>query len=313
MILNFIIDIINSKVFRVIEDSVCVASTPKSKCYQYRNEDLYYQVFESTKSRDDAQATCQEKGGNLVTIRNIEDHMSFIASISSTDGSWLGAYYITNSANDEFSWSDDTVDSIDNSYSGWAHGEADKEIDNLNQCVLIDRRGTTGNMYLSNCSDKKGFICEFKEIPVDCSTDEIYVYDEKNDFKIPPLKKCDGEGTDSLQHKIDSLKPVDASYSLLYNDIMCDIGNDASFDTMTCCDYEAKECPNGPITPDVSENDKVYMILFIVFLILFVLCFICFCITFSIVYKSYLYKKYFSKYKKTPSPAADDKESQENI
>lgn len=168
------------------EDAVCTTSVPDMKCYKFR--DNYYQKFGALRTRDDSIARCEEEGGNLTSIRS-DEHLNFIASISSADGTWLGAIYNSKSNKNEFNWIDEAVDSIGNSYIGWAPNEP-FNIDSYRQCVLIDRRGAYGNMYITDCSTTRDFICEFQDLPDSCAYEEIHEFSDTNTYEIPSLSQC---------------------------------------------------------------------------------------------------------------------------
>lgn len=92
--------------------AICPDILPKSKCYQYENR--YYSLFEEHKSWQGARDHCTSLRGNLVSIRSPEHH-SFISSISTPDGSWIGAKRVPFSSNNEFEWLDSSVPNINKS------------------------------------------------------------------------------------------------------------------------------------------------------------------------------------------------------
>uniref|UniRef100_A0A3B4GAH8 Macrophage mannose receptor 1-like n=1 Tax=Pundamilia nyererei TaxID=303518 RepID=A0A3B4GAH8_9CICH len=124
--------------------------------YLYRNE---------TKKWSDAQKACRKEGGDLVTIRNVEDQSFIISQLgyASTDELWIGL----NDRNRErlFVWSDHSPVS----YTSWDSREPTVTSEQ-EDCVLI--RGENGNWADRVCDEKHGFIC-MKTSDSEPSGDEV--------------------------------------------------------------------------------------------------------------------------------------------
>uniref|UniRef100_A0A669C0I4 Mannose receptor, C type 1b n=1 Tax=Oreochromis niloticus TaxID=8128 RepID=A0A669C0I4_ORENI len=124
--------------------------------YLYRNE---------TKKWSDAQKACRKEGGDLVSIRNVEDQSFIISQLgyASTDELWIGL----NDRNRErlFVWSDHSPVS----YTSWDSREPTVTSEQ-EDCVLI--RGENGNWADRVCEEKHGFIC-MKTSDSEPSGDEV--------------------------------------------------------------------------------------------------------------------------------------------
>uniref|UniRef100_A0A3B4GFX8 Macrophage mannose receptor 1-like n=1 Tax=Pundamilia nyererei TaxID=303518 RepID=A0A3B4GFX8_9CICH len=124
--------------------------------YLYRNE---------TKKWSDAQKACGKEGGDLVSIRNVEDQSFIISQLgyASTDELWIGL----NDRKRErlFVWSDHSPVS----YTSWDSREPTVTSEQ-EDCVLI--RGENGNWADRVCDEKHGFIC-MKTSDSEPSGDEV--------------------------------------------------------------------------------------------------------------------------------------------
>uniref|UniRef100_A0A3B4GEA7 Macrophage mannose receptor 1-like n=1 Tax=Pundamilia nyererei TaxID=303518 RepID=A0A3B4GEA7_9CICH len=122
----------------------------------YRNE---------TKKWSDAQKACGKEGGDLVSIRNVEDQSFIISQLgyASTDELWIGL----NDRKRErlFVWSDHSPVS----YTSWDSREPTVTSEQ-EDCVLI--RGENGNWADRVCDEKHGFIC-MKTSDSEPSGDEV--------------------------------------------------------------------------------------------------------------------------------------------
>ncbi|XP_059201009.1 macrophage mannose receptor 1-like [Centropristis striata] len=100
----------------------------------------------------DAQRECRSLGGDLVSIRNVEDQSFLISSLeyTSTDELWIGL----NDRKTEglFEW----IDHADVSFTSWEFGKPVVSTQ-VNDCVLI--RGEKGNWADRACGEKHGSIC----------------------------------------------------------------------------------------------------------------------------------------------------------
>ncbi|KAM9323118.1 LOW QUALITY PROTEIN: macrophage mannose receptor 1-like [Pholidichthys leucotaenia] len=99
-----------------------------------------------------AQRECRKEGGELVSIRNVEDQSFVISQLgyASNDELWIGL-------NDRkieglFDWSDQSTVT----FTSWEYGKPTVFIEDQD-CVLI--RGQNGNWADRSCDEKHGFIC----------------------------------------------------------------------------------------------------------------------------------------------------------
>ncbi|XP_047445681.1 macrophage mannose receptor 1-like isoform X2 [Mugil cephalus] len=112
-----------------------------------------------------AQTECRKEGGELVSIRNVEDQSFVISQLGygATDELWIGL----NDRNMEglFDWSDHSTVS----FTSWEYGKPTVSTEN-EDCVLI--RGQNGNWADRACDEKHGFIC-MKQSSTDSTVDEV--------------------------------------------------------------------------------------------------------------------------------------------
>ncbi|XP_067462381.1 macrophage mannose receptor 1-like [Thunnus thynnus] len=111
-----------------------------------------FQLQRTKKTWSDAQRECVNEGGNLVSIRNLEDQSFVISQLgyAPTDELWIGL----NDRKTEglFDWSDHSTVS----FTSWEFGEPAVSTD-VEDCVLI--RGENGNWADRSCEEKHDFIC----------------------------------------------------------------------------------------------------------------------------------------------------------
>ncbi|XP_033959747.1 macrophage mannose receptor 1-like isoform X1 [Pseudochaenichthys georgianus] len=100
----------------------------------------------------DAQRDCRNEGGDLVSIRNVEDQSFIISQLgyALTDELWIGLNDRTTEG--LFEWSDHSTVS----YTSWEFGKPTVSADTVN-CVLM--KGDNANWADNYCGDKHGFIC----------------------------------------------------------------------------------------------------------------------------------------------------------
>ncbi|XP_040911918.1 macrophage mannose receptor 1-like [Toxotes jaculatrix] len=100
----------------------------------------------------DAQRQCRTEGGDLVSMRNVEDQSFVISQLgyASTDELWIGL----NDRRTEqlFDWSDQSTVT----FTSWEYGRPFVS-GNIKDCVLIS--GEKGNWADHVCEEKHGFIC----------------------------------------------------------------------------------------------------------------------------------------------------------
>ncbi|XP_047223891.1 macrophage mannose receptor 1-like isoform X2 [Girardinichthys multiradiatus] len=124
-----------------------------------------FRLIRTVKTWSDAQLDCHQEGGDLASIRNVEDQSFVISKLgyASTDELWIGL----NDRQKEglFDWSDHTTVR----FTSWEFGRPAFATDQ-EDCVLI--RGESGNWVDRNCKEKHGFIC-MKRSTSEPSGDEI--------------------------------------------------------------------------------------------------------------------------------------------
>nr|XP_046265195.1 macrophage mannose receptor 1-like isoform X4 [Scatophagus argus] len=117
------------------------------------------------KTWSDAQRECRKDGGDLVSIRNVEDQSFVISQLgyASTDELWIGL----NDRKTErlFDWSDHSTVR----FTSWEYGKP-ALFTSQEDCVLI--RGENGNWADRVCDEKHGFIC-MKTSASEPSGDEV--------------------------------------------------------------------------------------------------------------------------------------------
>ncbi|XP_074544941.1 macrophage mannose receptor 1-like [Halichoeres trimaculatus] len=116
----------------------------------YNGHCFYLNRTEKTWS--DAQRDCRSRGGDLVTVRNVEDQSFVISQLgyTSTDELWIGL----NDRKTEglFEWSDHSTVG----FTSWEFGKPAVSTD-VKDCILI--RGENGNWADRVCAERHGFIC----------------------------------------------------------------------------------------------------------------------------------------------------------
>ncbi|XP_054882840.1 macrophage mannose receptor 1-like [Poeciliopsis prolifica] len=124
-----------------------------------------FRLYRNAQSWSGAQQACRKDGGDLASIRNMEDH-SFITSelgYASTDELWIGLNDIKTEG--LFDWSDHTTVT----FTSWEVGKP-QTATNQNDCVLV--RGENENWADRDCKETHGFIC-MKTSASEPSGDEI--------------------------------------------------------------------------------------------------------------------------------------------
>ncbi|XP_038573591.1 macrophage mannose receptor 1-like [Micropterus salmoides] len=111
-----------------------------------------FHLSRTQKTWSDAQRQCRNDGGDLVSIRNVEDQSFVISQLgyASADELWIGL----NDRKTEglFDWSDHTTVS----FTSWEFGKPSGPFE-IKDCVLIS--GENGNWADRVCEEKHGFIC----------------------------------------------------------------------------------------------------------------------------------------------------------
>ncbi|KAK2822605.1 hypothetical protein Q5P01_022670 [Channa striata] len=111
-----------------------------------------FHLNRTQKTWSGAQRQCRSEGGDLVSIRNLEDQSFVISQLgyASNDELWIGL----NDRKTEglFDWSDHSTVS----FTSWQFGKPAVSTD-IQDCVVIT--GENGNWADRTCEDKHGFIC----------------------------------------------------------------------------------------------------------------------------------------------------------
>ncbi|XP_043990703.1 macrophage mannose receptor 1-like [Gambusia affinis] len=111
-----------------------------------------FRLYKNAQSWSGAHQACRKEGGDLASIRNMEDH-SFVTSelgYAATDELWIGLNDIKTEG--LFDWTDHTTVT----FTSWEFGKP-QSATNQNDCVLI--RGENGNWADRDCKENHGFIC----------------------------------------------------------------------------------------------------------------------------------------------------------
>ncbi|XP_029309189.1 macrophage mannose receptor 1-like [Cottoperca gobio] len=111
-----------------------------------------FHLNRTEKTWTDAQRVCRNEGGDLVTIRNVEDQSFIVSQLGyiSSDNLWIGL----NDRKTErlFDWSDHSTVS----FTSWEFGKPKFSTD-IQDCVLMG--GEDGNWADQVCERNYGFIC----------------------------------------------------------------------------------------------------------------------------------------------------------
>lgn len=223
-----------------LDNSVCVdpvtsswtgkakSSSRESTCYKGLNK--YYKFFPTTRSWKAAERLCRRDKGRLTVIENDEE-LAFVAGLSSSDGSWIGAKRSTKTLRME--WIDKKASRANlESSSYWGVGEPNNE-KYIEDCVSIDRRGILGNLNDVRCDKELSFICEY---PDSARCDKTIEVPEKGYFNVPPPHACAHEEA-SIRH----VRPHRLARRSSREDIVCPFGKPKpAFDLICCpgCDNE---------------------------------------------------------------------------
>ncbi|XP_027145353.1 macrophage mannose receptor 1 isoform X2 [Larimichthys crocea] len=111
-----------------------------------------FHLNRTKKTWTDSQRDCRDEGGDLVSIRNLEDQSFIISQLGyeSNDELWIGL----NDRKTEglFDW----IDHSTVSFTSWEFGRPLVHTD-VNDCIFI--KGENGNWADGSCGEKRGFIC----------------------------------------------------------------------------------------------------------------------------------------------------------
>ncbi|KAI4809335.1 hypothetical protein KUCAC02_018227, partial [Chaenocephalus aceratus] len=111
-----------------------------------------FNLNRTQKTWPDAQRDCRFEGGDLATIRNVEDQSFVISQLGykSTDELWIGLN--DRKTEGQFDW----IDHSTVSFTSWEFGKPAVSTD-IKDCILI--RGENGNWADRVCEEKHGSIC----------------------------------------------------------------------------------------------------------------------------------------------------------
>eukprot|EP00210_Caulerpa_lentillifera_P007398 g7071.t1 len=204
-------------------------SDSNSPCY--RGSRKLYKFFATPTSWERAKKLCRRDQGRLAVIEN-NKQLAFVAGLSSPDGSWIGAK--RNLSTFEMEWIDDKVSSnnLEDSSPYWGFGEPNN-YRGKEDCVHIDRRGTTGNLNDARCETELSFVCEYDR---NSTCVETEVVPEKGYFNIPPPTSCVTE-----KDALDRGKPHNRTEKLSVEEVMCPLGEPKGNFEVKCCSNCTKE------------------------------------------------------------------------
>lgn len=218
-----------------LDRAVCVDPITSSGISEKKNADResvcfrgpgkFYKLFNDLVPWATAHRRCKRDSGRLVVIEN-DAELEFVAGVSSPDGSWIGARrnYLTF----EMEWSDKDVskETLENGSPYWGFGEPNN-YEKREDCVHIDRRGTTGNLNDAQCDTKLSFVCEYRN---GRGCDDIEDVPERGYFMIPPVSACVNE-----EEALANTGPHPLSRRLSTKDVMCNLGKKKDNFEVQCC------------------------------------------------------------------------------
>ncbi|GMH38630.1 hypothetical protein BSKO_06514 [Bryopsis sp. KO-2023] len=212
-----------------VDHATCPDRLPKKKCYEFRRR--WYQRVDDRSGWSSAKTTCKEKGGKLVSIRS-DQHLSFIASLSSPRGSWVGGRWVsfrTETFEDAMmlSWEDEKTDPLSETSDYWARNI---ETSSKGDCAWIDPRADKRNMELAGCDLDLTFICEFESKPKFCEG-SVGKVDPDSFFEVPPLSQCRDE-----EDVLGRLRPIIEAESIKPSQALCSLGEKKKFSDLVCCE-----------------------------------------------------------------------------
>eukprot|EP00210_Caulerpa_lentillifera_P007393 g7066.t1 len=198
-------------------------SDSNSPCY--RGSRKLYKFFSTPTSWERAEELCRRDQGRLAVIKN-NKQLEFVAGLSSPDGSWIGAK--RNLFTFEMEWNDKNISSetLQDSSPYWGFGEPNN-YRGKEDCVLIDRRGITGNLNDARCETELSFVCEYDR---NSTCVEIKKVPEKGYFNIPPLTSCVTEKNAFKRGETHNL-----TKDLPVEKVMCPLGEPKSNFEVKCC------------------------------------------------------------------------------
>uniref|UniRef100_A0A671TXN4 Mannose receptor, C type 1b n=1 Tax=Sparus aurata TaxID=8175 RepID=A0A671TXN4_SPAAU len=124
-----------------------------------------FQLQRTLQTWSNAQKECRKEGGDLVSVRNVEDHSFVISQLgyASTDELWIGLNDIRTEG--LFDWSDHSPVT----FTSWEFGKPSVST-GAEDCVII--AGEKGNWGDRSCDEQHGFIC-MKQSSTDSTGDEV--------------------------------------------------------------------------------------------------------------------------------------------
>ena len=118
-----------------------------------------YKLYDTKKNWDSAKESCEDGGGELAIIPN-EDTQTFIESLPSEVGGWIGLHQESQSR--EWFWTDGSP----LEYKNWAVGQPDETIGHI-RAFIIGKWGDTGKWGGTVKNQVKYYYCQF---PTDTTT-----------------------------------------------------------------------------------------------------------------------------------------------
>ena len=199
----------------------------QNSCYVFRND--YYRRSLEKVSWKEAVSKCEDQGGELVSIDDVEE-LGFVSRVASIDGSWVGA---NKDGNEVFSWIDDRLPLLGNNSSYWGVQEPIFQMGN-EECAAIDTRGVVGNMHAKSCDKRLSYICKFRsEGP--CG-ENIGTMPDTGYFTIPHLGACI-----DISNALESTRPLSQAKNLRSREVVCRFGpSGAGNEEVICCDGTGK-------------------------------------------------------------------------
>lgn len=182
-------------------DRVVTAAAVDPLCHKSGSK--YYKVFSQGTDWNTASQNCIDDGGLLATANN-EEELGFVASLSSTDGSWLGLSYI----NGAYRWENRTAKNVGYRSSYWGIGQPSN-----GYCITVDNRGKIGNLATNDCDNYFSYVCEYQS-KGSCKAGVAKV-PNKGYYSIPPLESC------SVEEVREVTLPVPEAADLRSNQVVC--------------------------------------------------------------------------------------------
>jgi len=234
-------------------------SGDRPQCYKLGQR--FYKRFSEEVIWDEAVSSCEEDGGELVSIRS-KDELAFVANMASDDGSWIGARRLYPDA--PFSWLVEGEDDLHKDSDYWGVSESASGSGDAH-CAAIDTRGIISNVAARPCNLELSYICKY--FNNDTCTDGTAAIPIEGYFAMPPLHACPN------QEVLEVVQPLEDSQNLDIDQVICPLGEDRRANEEVIC------CPVEEETSEDNVSVYIYILVpigavLIVFLcVVFVFCF----------------------------------------